>query len=134
MKSLSLLSLPLLLPAGLLLAGCTTVVEPAATLKTSTSVNGVEVTSVVYECSTKLTDSESQGKFESHFLVEHFSQDKVMLVTREASYPLIRIESASGEKYASVAGAEEFWSKGDSAMIKVNNIRYTQCVIKNDNN
>ncbi|MBD1575120.1 lysozyme inhibitor [Vibrio sp. S11_S32] len=128
MKGVLLVSLPLVL-----LAGCTTVIEPTVKPTTSTSVNGVDVTSVVYQCSSEPNSETASSKLKSHFLVEHFSKDKVMLVTREASYPLIRIQAASGEKYASTDGAEEFWSKGDSAMIKINDQDYKQCTAKPNN-
>lgn len=112
----------------LFVVGCTTVEEPAkAEIKTTTSVNGVEVTSVAYKCRIDQSESEYQGKFEKPFLVEFLAQDKAVLVERSGSYPLIRVKSASGSKYESIDGQQMFWSKGNQATITFNHETLTDC-------
>lgn len=112
-----------------LLSGCTTVAEQPSTgnVETTTSVDGVKVTSVVYKCRIDQSESESQGQFEKSFLIEYTGQEKAMLVEHSGSYPLIRVESASGSKYASVDGMQTFWGKGDKAIITLNHETFHDC-------
>ncbi|MGV3003099.1 MliC family protein [Vibrio sp.] len=112
-----------------LLSGCTTVEEQPSSdnIATTTLVDGVKVTSVVYKCRTDQSESELQGKFEKPFLVEFFGQEQVMLVERSGSYLLINVKSASGSKYVSVDGMQTFWEKGDEATITLNNETFTDC-------
>lgn len=112
-----------------LLAGCTTVEEPSTSenIATTTLVDGIKVTSVAYTCRIDQSESESQGKFEKPFLIEYSNQDQAMLVERSGSYPLIRVKSASGSKYASVDGMQTFWEKGDRAMITLNHETFNDC-------
>lgn len=112
-----------------LLSGCTTVEEKPSTenIATTTSVDGVKVTSVAYKCRIDQSESEAQGIFEKPFLIEYFGQEQAMLVERSGSYSLIRVESASGSKYASVDGMQTFWEKGDRATITLNHETFADC-------
>ncbi|WP_089140545.1 MliC family protein [Vibrio rumoiensis] len=114
-----------------LLAGCTTVEEKPNTdnIATTTSVDGVKVTSVAYKCRIDQSESESQGQFEKPFLIEYSGQEQAMLVERSGSYPLTRVESASGSKYASVDGMQIFWEKGDKATITLNHETFNDCFL-----
>ncbi|WP_105903057.1 MliC family protein [Vibrio gangliei] len=113
------------------LAGCTVVEESPVSepVKTTTSVDGVKVHSVAYKCRIDQSESEYQGKLEVPFLIEYSGQDKATLIERSGSYPLIRVEAASGEKYASVDGLQEFWGHGDSAMITFNHETFKDCFV-----
>ncbi|MFH0264677.1 MliC family protein [Vibrio rumoiensis] len=114
-----------------LLAGCTTVEEKPNTdnIATTTSVDGVKVTSVAYKCRIDQSESESQGQFEKPFLIEYSGQEQAMLVERSGSYPLTRVESASGSKYESVDGMQIFWEKGDKATITLNHETFNDCFL-----
>lgn len=112
-----------------LLSGCTTVEEKTSSdnIATTTSVDGVKVTSVAYKCRIDQSESEAQGIFEKPFLIEYSGPEQAMLVERSGSYPLTRVESASGSKYASVDGMQTFWEKGDRATISLNHETFTDC-------
>lgn len=112
-----------------LLSGCTTVEDQPSSdnIATTTSVDGVKVINVAYKCRIDQSESESQGKFEKPFLIEYTGQEQAVLVERSGSYLLIRVESASGSKYASVDGMQTFWEKGDKATITLNHETFTDC-------
>ncbi|HBV77347.1 MULTISPECIES: MliC family protein [Vibrio] len=110
------------------LMGCTTVEEsPKSEVKTTTLVNGIEVTSVAYKCRINQSESELQGKLEQPFLIEFSKNDQALLVAHEGSYPLVRVRSASGSKYESLDKRNMFWGKGNQASITFNNETFTDC-------
>lgn len=112
-----------------LLAGCSTVEQTATTdhIETTTSIDGVKVTSVAYKCRIEQSESEHQGQFEKQFLIEYSGQEQAMLVEHSGSYSLTRVRAASGSKYASVDGQQTFWEKGDKATITLNNETFKDC-------
>ncbi|WP_086982522.1 MliC family protein [Vibrio aphrogenes] len=116
-----------------LLSGCTVVNDAPITepVTTTTSVDGVPVTSFAYKCRVAQSDSDYQAQFEIPFLIEYSGKDNenATLVERSGSYPLVRVKSASGAKYASVDGMQEFWGKGDSAMITFNHETFNDCYL-----
>lgn len=111
------------------LMGCTTVEEsPKSEVKTTTSVNGVEVTSVAYKCRINPSESELQGNVEKSFLIEFSNNNQALLVSHEGSYPLMGVKSASGAKYESLDKQHMFWGKGNQASITFHHETFTDCV------